>query len=324
VKTIQNAAGDTFMLGRTRAVSHGPRLKLANYLKASVPQAPASCDYTAKAPSTLRQQYLNNKLGCCVISCGYHLLGVEDGNAEAPEFIASAAEIKADYGEIGGYVDGDPSTDNGCNEETALNFWQNRGFADGSKLLGWLAVDASNPEEVKQAIYLFENVVFGVELPDAWVNPFPDGPGFVWDVAGAADPENGHCFGGFGYADQGIAISTWGILGWLTWSALKYAERGASGGELYCALSPNQLAKGAMKAPNGVAWTNLIADFDSMGGHVPVPQPDPTPVPVPSGVPTLIEAQAWATSGIARGTGLQTRSHAEALARAGLAMRWPK
>ena len=33
---------------------------------------------------------------------------------------------------------------------------------------------------------------FVVELPAAWINPGPNGNGFVWDVAGSPNPQDGH------------------------------------------------------------------------------------------------------------------------------------
>ena len=86
-------------------------------------------------------------------------------------------------------------------------------------------------------MWLFENLYFGLELPDAWINPMPDAPGFVWDAAGPADPQNGHCVVGVGYTAQGITIDSWGMTGLLTdkaiakyWSA-RLARRCLYGGE---------------------------------------------------------------------------------------------
>jgi hypothetical protein len=59
----------------------------------------------------------------------------------------------------------------------------------------------------------------------------------------------------------------------------KYAA-GTGGGELHVMLSPDQLAKGQIKAPNGVDWTALLQDFNAMGGNVPLPSPVP-PAPAP-------------------------------------------
>ena len=126
--------------------------------------------------------------------------------------------------------------------------------------------------------------MFGIDLPDAWITPFPSASGFVWDVAGASDPNNGHCVIGLGYNAQGVIIDSWGMLGTITWAAVaKYCAANV-GGELFTVITPDQLAKGQTTAPNGVAWSTLISDFDALGGNVPVPAPTPTP-PAPTPVP---------------------------------------
>ena len=197
-----------FAFGRKHPVVIGPHLRLSNYLRGSLPTPPASCDWTAAALKAIAQMYGNDVLGDCVIAAGYHIEGVETGNA-GDMFIATEAQIEKDYGSIGGYVPGDPSTDQGCDEVTAMNWWAANGFADKVKPLGWISVDPTNKTEVMQALYLFENCMFGVDLPDAWVNPMPSASGFIWDAAGSPDPENGHGFNGAGY-DSAVSRSARG------------------------------------------------------------------------------------------------------------------
>jgi hypothetical protein len=330
----------TVKFGRRRPVAIGPRFRLSNYFRASLPAPPASCDYSAAAAKVLQLLYGNDQLGDCVIAGGYHIVGVETGNA-GKAFIATEKQIESDYGSIGGYVPGDPSTDNGCDEATAMNWWQGHGFADGTKPLGWLAIDPDNVTEVMQAIWLFEDCMFGFELPDGWVNPFPSASGFTWDVAGDPDPENGHCVVGCGCDSSGVKISTWGMLGKITWAAVKKYCAASANGQLLVMITPDQLAKGQAKAPNGFAWADLIADFDAMGGNVPVPAPappapptPPTPTP-PAPVPpapappapvtavSLKQAIAWADAGLKTILGLMTRSQAEAAVTASLSKNWP-
>ena len=313
--------------GRKRPVPGGYSLKLSHYLRASLPTPPGSTDYTGKAAISLANIYDNDTLGDCVIAGGYHIVGVETANAGS-QFTATNAQIIADYSAIGVYVPGQPNTDQGCDEKTALGYWTSKGFANGTKLLGWLAVDPSNLTEVKQALYLFENLYLGLELPDAWVNPFPSGNGFTWDVAGAPDPENGHCIMGAGYNSNGVTIDTWGMLGTLTWAALQKYCAAAEGGELYVMLTPDQVTKGQTVAPNGISWSQLIADFDALGGSVPVPTPPaPTPVPptpTPTTGVTLAQAAAWATSGLSKGPWLVSRAQAESIVQKSLDANWPK
>jgi hypothetical protein len=270
------------VFGRKRPIAHSPRMKVGSYLKA-LPTPPTSFSYSSKAASALSQMYLNDTLGDCVIAGGYHIVGTETGNAGSI-FVATSAQITKDYSAIGGYVPGKANTDNGCDESTALNYWQSHGFANGTKLLGSLTVNPGNKTEIENTIYLFENVMFGIELPDAWVTPFPSASGFVWDVAGVSNPQNGHCVIGLGYSSQGVIIDSWGMLGTITWAAVSKYCAASVGGELFTSITPDQLAKGQSAAPNGVAWTTLISDFDSLGGNVPVPAPTP-PTPTPP-VPT--------------------------------------
>jgi peptidoglycan hydrolase-like protein with peptidoglycan-binding domain len=256
-------------------VARGPRLKLANYLRLPLPPAPPTADYSPKGQPALSNVYLNDQLGDCVIAGGYHVVATETGNA-GRLFTASSDQLLRDYSAIGGYVPGDASTDQGCDEPTALNYWQQNGFANGTKPLGWVSVDATNADELRSALYLFENLYFGAELPDGWVNPMPRESGFTWDAAGPPVPENGHCVIGVGYGAAGVTIDTWGLFGTLTWEALSTYFTPAANGAAYVLLTPDQLAQGQTRAPSGLDWSSLIADFDAIGGHV-----------TPSGGPTF-------------------------------------
>jgi hypothetical protein len=308
--------------GRNRPVATGPHFKLKNYLRASMPSPPPTCDYSPAAIPVLRDIMGNDALGDCVIAGAYHVVGTATGNAGAL-FHATNAQILADYSAIGGYNPADPSSDQGCDEVVALNYWTQHGFANGTKLAGWLTVNPLDHSEIASACWLFENLYFGIELPDAWVGPFPSSDGFSWGP-GTPDPNNGHCVIGTGYNADGASIDTWGLLGTVTWDAISSLCTTAAGGALYVMLTPDMLAKGAAKAPNGFAWADLIADFDAMGGSVPVP-PAPPPSPSPPGsTVTLAQAQAWANAGLASGHALMTRGTAETLVASALAAGWPK
>jgi hypothetical protein len=316
--------GRTVKLGRKRPVAMGPHMKLRHYLRASLPPPPDAVDYSPKAMASLSQMYLNDRLGDCVIAGGYHCVGTWTGNANGSPFMVSDAQLVADYGSIGGYNPSDPSTDQGCDEPTAFDWWTSHGFADGSNLVGWLAVDATNQTEVKTALDLFENLVYAIELPEAWISPFPSGPGFTWDVAGEPVPENGHCVIAPGYDASGAVIATWALLGHITWAAMaKYCVPSAGGG-LYVIVSPDMIAKGQDKAPNGVSWNDLLSDFQQMGGVVTPQPPAPTPVPIPpSGPATLQGAQDAVSAALASGYALMTQGQAIATANAALAAYWP-
>lgn len=318
MKTITSPSGKSIRFGRLDPVATGPRLRLCRYLDSRKLREdvliPDGITWGTYADRALAEVYCNDELGSCVVSAAYHIVGVETsaalGEGAGSGFLATSAEVIADYSAIGGYVPGRPETDLGCDEVTAFNYYLARGFADGSRLEAWIAIDATKRREVTAALYLFENLFLGMSLPDAWIEPFPETSGFVWDVAGDPNPENGHAVMGYGYDERGVQIGTWGMTGTITWAALaKYATR-ANGGELYSLLLEDQVAKGAAKAPNGVAWTQLVLDWNAMGGNIPVPSPvPPSPSPTPAGARiaiakqllSLVETDATGESAVLRG-----------------------
>lgn len=279
VKTLTHPeTGLTVKLGRNRPTGLLPKLLFHDYVNlAAVPSGPINFDYTAKASAALSQMYLNDQLGDCVIAGLAHAVGIETGNATGTPVIFSSAQITSLYSAIGGYVPGDPNTDNGCDEQTALNYVCTTGYGvtGANKPAGWLSVDVTNIVETRTAAWLFDGGLFmGLELPDAYVNPFPSASGFTWDVAGNPDPSNGHCIisGGFvsGFTDKsdGATISTWGMLGTFTYAAMQKYLVPSAGGELYVVISQDSLNKAMQKAPMGLDWTQLTADFKAMGGNI--------------------------------------------------------
>ena len=256
--------------GRRAPAADHPRLKhpchraMAKYALGSL-VVPPSADYIAPAASVLGNIYGNDLLGDCVIAGGYHLVGTATGNA-GDLFTATQDQIIADYSAIGGYVPGDDSTDQGCDELTALSYWQEHGFANGTHLVGSLLIDASNQTEVQMAIWLFEGASMCASLPDAWISPMPSGNDFVWDVAGDPNPDHGHCVAAVGYHPGGVTIDSWALFGTVTWAALAKYFTMTANGSLFVWLTPDILAKGQAKAPTGFDWATLLQDFSAMGG----------------------------------------------------------
>jgi len=253
--------------GRLRPRPHAPRLALAHYLRAApLPPYPLSVDYAFKGSPAIHQIYLNDQLGDCVPAGAAHLIGAWTGNAGSPAIFAPAA-IEAAYRNFSGGAY--PTQDSGCDEEFALNYWAANGFAPGAetphKIVAWVAVDATSRWEVKMAVWLFGGLMSGVELPDAWLNPGPEGDGFVFDVAGPAVPSNGHCMTHFSYDQDGIGVATWGMYGRLTWAALAEYMSAKNNGALYAAVSEDALIAATRKAPNGFDAAQLLADARRFG-----------------------------------------------------------
>ena len=271
LKTITNPnTVQVFKFGRKRPVAPCPHFRLSNYMKASIPTPPTTCDYTKSATQALSQIYMNQSLGDCTVAGMAHIDDSLLGTSGSVPPIFTDSQIVRVYSAVSGYIPGNESTDSGADEQTCLNYWWNNGLlADGShKISGWMKVDGNNVNECKTAVWLFGNLYFGVELPDAWINPFPSSNGFVWTTAGDPDPENGHCFVSLGYGQGGFTIDTWGMLGTITSAAIaKYATTTGSG-ELYTVISKDGLNKATQLCPAGMDWSQLAADLDSMAGSV--------------------------------------------------------
>jgi hypothetical protein len=58
------------------------------------------------------------------------------------------------------------------------------------------------------------------------------------------------------------------MIGTITWAAVAKYASSKGRGELYTVLGPDAISKANKKAPNGFDWSQLVADFDSMGGDV--------------------------------------------------------
>jgi hypothetical protein len=256
---------------KLRAKNQKPRLRLKDYLVrgcVTLPTPPPSLDLrTVQAATALSNIYLNDQLGDCVIAAFAHLRALIDGIAGRPIATFTSADIKGMYHDVGGYVDGDPSTDNGCDEQTAIDYFTSTGWPDGVKLLGSALVDATDWEEVQLALYLFGNAIDGAGLPQAWLNPMP-GPMTVWGVAGPSVPSNGHCTLYEGYTDGtspgvpvGVIDNTWGIPVLRTREAVGEYCSSANGGELHTVLTPEIIAQATNLAPNGFDAQQLIADL---------------------------------------------------------------
>jgi hypothetical protein len=331
--------GRNVVLGACKLTSHKdvallPRLR--TYLR-NAPASPGSVAWNGPAMAVISDVEGNDTLGDCVCAEEAHYIGLVTGNA-GKLFTYSSAMTIAMYSALTGYNPNDPSTDQGTDPIACLDYFLKDAYADGSKNAGYLLVDATNQAEIQYAIATFGNLKIWLALPDSYVNPFPSGNGFVWDV-GAPDPSNGHCIGSCGYIENapppdsvkvlgisanGVIVMTWGLVGTMTWAALAQLCVPAAGGGLAVRVTPDWINANG-KTPTGLSMAQLIADFDLIGGTLPIPAPaPPAPTPVPTGGVTLAQAQGWATQGIAGKRWVMTRQEAEKAASDSLARNWPK
>ncbi len=326
-------------IGGCRLPKHPPvGLKLAHFLAKDLPAPPATADWTPLAMSTLMQIEGNDVYGDCVFAENAHFVGVTTGNANTL-FSYSEAQTLADYSAETGFNPSDPSTDNGADPTTDLNYFTQHPYADGTKLVGWALVDATNKQEVQLAIDVFGGLKCWFGIPDGIINSMPTGNGFVWtSAAGAPDPNNGHCIGGYGYdvlslqtpsivsvTAKGPVVATWGMLGIIEWDAFASWFSPANGGGLAVRITPDWVKQATGTTPTGLNLSALVAACNAWFGAnlPPVPAPAPGPSPTPTAA-TLAAAQAAVNAAFQGSFPLLEPSQAASIADAALAtLVWP-
>lgn len=261
----------------------GPRDRL-KLLTTSLPAPPAEFDYwTPAADPVERNVEGNDQIGDCVIAWILHSLGlVQYAACNGPPFAATLTQAVQLYSAIGGYVPGNPWTDNGCDPTVALDYLVRTGYPDGTKVLGWLPVDGSDVATIQLFLWLNAFVGTAMAMPDAWLASMPRADGFVWDTAGPADPNNGHMICVTGRARGGWLVNTWALRGLITDAAGAKYGSSANQGQFYVAITDALVNRVSGLVPAGFDWPTAVGFWDAMGGKLPTPAPTPTPVPTPA------------------------------------------
>lgn len=251
-----------FRLGRLPA-RHDPRtLKLGDYLRPQLPPVPAQIDRLK--PVKKWQMFANDAAGDCVEAGGAHGAIAFAANAGRTISIADADVVTA-YSQLTGFdpsqqgADGSNPTDNGTALLDFMNYWRTTGIA-GHNIGAFVAVNPLNLVEVKAAIYLFDGLLCGHNLPlsaqpqfaghKAWTPvPGPNGQPGSW---------GGHC--------TWVGAATKTRLRCVTWARVQSMTRGfwtATTDEAYAAISTDMLDRTG-HSPTGLDVAALTADLKAV------------------------------------------------------------
>jgi len=212
--------------------------------------APPAVDYTAGITSW--GMMLNDLLGDCTIAGPGHLIQAWTANGGSEVTVPDSA-ILAAYEAWDGYVNGDPSTDQGGDILTVCQDWQEYGLG-GYGIAAHAEVNLTQLR-VQQGIYLFGGLNTGVNLPLSAQSQV----GGVWDVVGdgatgnsAPNSWGGHCVAVVAYDSNYLTCVTWGALQKMTWAFfMLYFD------EAHALISPNWTGP--------VATAQLSADLAAIG-----------------------------------------------------------
>jgi hypothetical protein len=235
------------------------------------PDAPSSTSFgTLPAAQPVLTDILgNDTYGDCTEANSYHLQALRQAASRRTVFHPTLAQVLATYSRDGGFVMGDASTDNGCDEVTVMQNAMNLGITNGDgidKIAAFIAIDATNRELVRKCISMFVGATVCMAITDAWLAPFPSSPNWTWDVPSGGyvpDPNNGHCFTLADQNDKALQGWSWAMPFTLTYDALAAGAVAATGGAIYIEADQEILDQASQAAPDGLDWACLQADLAS-------------------------------------------------------------
>lgn len=169
-----------------------PRLTLERYLdprnpmsRQGLPSVPLTDDVDRASAVPSWPMYLNDSLGDCTIAGIGHFYGALSQYGHGSEALFADTEIQAVYSRVGGYVPGDPSTDNGCVMGQVLADQKATGITDTAgkvhKVAGYAGF--GNPHDLNllgQVLEVFGTVYVGCNVQQQMEQAFADGQPWTW------------------------------------------------------------------------------------------------------------------------------------------------
>jgi hypothetical protein len=177
--------------------------------------------------STRSHWYIANGIlthNCTCATVGHE---IEAWTAYASAEVTLAQDdILALYEAVGGYVPGDPSTDNGCEIQDVLAYWQRTGVG-GHKIAAYAALgDCTNLALMKECLQTFGTVYLGINCPQSAETQFSAGE--VWTVVPGSPNAGGHAIPLQRWDNAALGdleVVTWGSLQRMTMAfAAEYVE----------------------------------------------------------------------------------------------------
>jgi hypothetical protein len=238
-----------------------PKLALGDYLASEATPPPRVHRGLFKGYTDV---LANDTLGDCGEAMTLH--GIEGmhhaAGTAAPPFVAQDA-INL-YEPVGGYVPGDPSTDQGTDNQTLVDYWTQTGVrcaADGSvhKIAASVWVDPTQEVQNKIAIYELGVLFRAVNLPLTAQGQR------TWQVDGDGHSGNsapgswcGHDIPFMAYDENDYDADSWGI--WIPVEQdfdTTYAIQG------FAVVAKDMLGRSGV-SPTGLDWTALVADINKL------------------------------------------------------------
>jgi len=215
-----------------------------------------STDYVAAVDKVTGGNWrmdLNDQLGCCVCADSAHQVMLHTANAGAI-VIPTNQDVLAMYEQVGGYVEGDASTDTGCDETAACEWLQKTGLA-GQKSAGNGMVDPAQLDHIRWTVQIFGACRLGIIVDQRMEQEF--GSRQPWEQPAAANDPNagGHDVPIVRYDAEYAYVVTWAGLQPVTWALV---AQSTFLDEAHCEAWPDFVRAGGT-APSGFDLDGLLA-----------------------------------------------------------------
>lgn len=257
--------------GRAHPDPARPRLTLERYLdpraKLRHPKLPAVArDVDVDRASAVQSWpvYLNDSLGDCTIAAMAHMYGAWTAYAAGTEALFADAEVLSTYSRVGGYVPGDPVTDNGCVMQDVLADQKATGMADQAgrvhRIAGFAAFGNPADEDLlAQVLDVFGTVYVGINVQQQMETEFGEGQPWTWDASAQV-------IGGHAICLQRRLGSGSAPYEYVTWGALQAATLGfqANAAEEAWAVVTHDWLRANGTTVEGMDLQQLLADMDSV------------------------------------------------------------
>lgn len=265
-----------------------PRVHLRLKEGAGLAPPPTSSGLSTQVPASAWGMLGNDTLGDCVCAGALHGQQLIDaaGKGVATNFTTQDAINM--YEVVGGYVPGQPNTDQGAELIDGLKYWASPGLGVGTfKCDAYAQFNLSGANGIamlQQVIADFGVAYLGLEVPQSAMQQFDAGQ--PWTVVPRSPIEGGHCVPGVDYDAGGLWVVTWAARQYVSWAfvAKYFDEAWAVTSVDLVKAAGGSIATGIDVASANADWaalnpgSNNAAPFPT--GPAPTPTPTPTPTPV--------------------------------------------
>src|SRR6185437_3277431 len=250
----------SFKCGRLPPVHTRRTMRLAlamHQALASLGAPPASSsDYVSavmKQSASGWECWWNKALGDCVCEDSGHALMLRTANSGSI-VIPTADDILKLYEVVGGYVQGDASTDQGCDETAMCRYLTTTGLC-GQKASATGPIDLTQLDHIRWAVQLFGTCRLGIMVTQEQMADFSAGR--PWESS-TGTVLGGHDVPVVKYDSQYAYVVTWGKLQPVAWSLMadsSFLEE--AHGEVWA-----DWVRAGGTAPNGFDLNGMLAALE--------------------------------------------------------------